>query len=234
MVLALFVCVCVFSCASEAGREVVTVVHHHPLYPHPSLLHPAHCVPHPLQPRRQVQGVREREAARSEGRSSRWGRPVLWICEKVCSARCQGGRKTLLYYAMYAKIEVGVHPGCDALNQWCLQILLGIKWYQFVRNDDAWRLTKQPKHFTLLQYSSRADLLCLGTFAHRWQCRCQEDPVSLPSGRLEKTTRSSPHHMAQHRPTGSETSQPYAPETADMAQNCGVWRVLSTFGTTQS
>ena len=35
--------------------------------------------------------------------------------------------------------------------------------------------------------------------------------VSLPSGRLEKTTRSSPHHMAQHRPTGSETTPPYAP-----------------------
>ena len=42
------------------------------------------------------------------------------------------------------------------------------------------------------------------------QRRCQADPVSLPSGRLEKTTRSSPHHVAQHRPTGSETTPPYA------------------------
>jgi len=33
----------------------------------------------------------------------------------------------------------------DALNQWCLRMLLGIKWYQFVRNDDVRRLTKQPK-----------------------------------------------------------------------------------------
>ena len=33
----------------------------------------------------------------------------------------------------------------DALDQWCLHMLLGIKWYQFVRNDDVWRLTKQPK-----------------------------------------------------------------------------------------
>ena len=47
-------------------------------------------------------------------------------------------------------------------------------------------------------------------YAHGQQCRCQEDPVSLPFGRLEKTTRSSPHHMAQHRPTGSETTLPYA------------------------
>ena len=48
-------------------------------------------------------------------------------------------------------------------------------------------------------------------YAHGWQCKCQEDPVSLPSGRLEKTTRSSPHLVAQHRPTGSETTPPYAP-----------------------
>jgi len=41
--------------------------------------------------------------------------------------------------------------------------------------------------------------------ARGWQCRCQEDPVSLPSGRLDKTSRTSLHHEAQHRPTGSET-----------------------------
>jgi len=29
-------------------------------------------------------------------------------------------------------------------------------------------------------------------------------------GGLEKTTTSSPHHVAQHRPTGSETTPPYA------------------------
>ena len=32
---------------------------------------------------------------------------------------------------------------------------------------------------------------------HEWQHRCQEDPVSLHSGGLEKTTRSSPHYVAQ-------------------------------------
>jgi len=46
------------------------------------------------------------------------------------------------------------------------------------------------------------------------RCRCQEDPVSLPSGRLKKTTGSSPHHVAQHHPTGSETSPPYAPRSS--------------------
>ena len=58
-----------------------------------------------------------------------------------------------------------------------------------------------------------------------------EDPVSVPSGRLEKTTRSSPHHVAQHRPTGSETTPPYAPrsssfgsEPPSVEDDVGVWR----------
>jgi len=46
------------------------------------------------------------------------------------------------------------------------------------------------------------------------QRKCQEDPVSLPSGGLEKTTRRSPHHMAEHRPTGPETPPPYAPRSS--------------------
>jgi len=51
-------------------------------------------------------------------------------------------------------------------------------------------------------------------YAHGRQRRCQEDPFSLPSGRLENTTRSSPYHVAQHCPTGSETTPPYAPRSS--------------------
>ena len=57
------------------------------------------------------------------------------------------------------------------------------------------------------------------------------DPVSLPSGGLEKTTRSSPHHVAQHRPTGSETTPPYASrssrfgsEPPSVEDDVDVWR----------
>ena len=39
----------------------------------------------------------------------------------------------------------------DALDQWCLHMLLGIKWYQFVRNDDVRRLMKQPKLTAIIQ-----------------------------------------------------------------------------------
>ena len=39
----------------------------------------------------------------------------------------------------------------DALDQWCLHMLLGIRWYQFVRNDDVRRPTKQPKLTAIIQ-----------------------------------------------------------------------------------
>ena len=39
----------------------------------------------------------------------------------------------------------------DALDQWCLRMLLGIKWYQFVRNADVRRLMKQPKLSAIVQ-----------------------------------------------------------------------------------
>jgi len=68
-------------------------------------------------------------------------------------------------------------------------------------------------------------------YAHGRKRRCQEDPVGLPSGRLEKTTGSSPHHMAQHHPTGSETSPSYAPrssrfgsEPPSVEDDVDVWR----------
>ena len=49
--------------------------------------------------------------------------------------------------------------------------------------------------------------------------------------RLEKTTRSSPHHVAQHHPTGSETTPPYAhrssrfgSEPPSVEDDVDVWR----------
>jgi len=51
-------------------------------------------------------------------------------------------------------------------------------------------------------------------YAHGRQRRCQEDPVSFPFSRLEKTTRSFLHHVVQHCPTGFETTPPYAPRSS--------------------
>jgi len=39
----------------------------------------------------------------------------------------------------------------NVLDQWCLCMLLGIRWYQFVRNNDVRWLTKQPKLTAIIQ-----------------------------------------------------------------------------------
>jgi len=64
-------------------------------------------------------------------------------------------------------------------------MLLGIKWYQFVRNDDVLRQTKQPKLIAVIQ-------LCrLTLFGHIMDNNADADSVSPPSSGLEKTTFSS-------------------------------------------
>ena len=98
-------------------------------------------------------------------------------------------------------------------------------------------ITLQCSGCTILIVKNRKNIeseFCLSVYhwyAHGRQRRCQEDPVSLPSSRLEKTTRSSPHHVAQHRPTGSETTPPYAPrssrfgsEPPSVEDDVDVWR----------
>jgi len=106
-------------------------------------------------------------------------------------------------------------------------MLLGIKWYHIVRNRDVRRLTKQPKLTAIIQ--SRR----LTPFWHIMRTDDNADAKrSLPSGGLEKTTRSSPpHHVAQHPPTGSETTPLYVPrssrfgsEPPSVEDDVDVWR----------
>jgi len=56
--------------------------------------------------------------------------------------------------------------------------------------------------------------LSLFNLLHVVHLHKKEYLVSFPSSGLEKTTRSSSHHVAQHRPTGSETTSPYAPQSS--------------------
>ena len=105
-------------------------------------------------------------------------------------------------------------------------------WHQMVPICTEWWCTEANEATQTHWYNPVAPAhLVWAYYAHGRQCRCQEDPVSLPSGRLEKTTRSSPHHMAQHRPTGSETTPPYAPrssrfgsESPSVEDDVDVWR----------
>jgi len=39
----------------------------------------------------------------------------------------------------------------DALDQWCLRKLLGIKWYHHLRNDEVRRTTGQPRLLAIVQ-----------------------------------------------------------------------------------
>ena len=105
-------------------------------------------------------------------------------------------------------------------------------WHQIVPSCTEWWCTEANKATQTHCYNPLAPTYPVWAYyAHGWQRRCQEDPVSLPFGRLEKTTRSSLHHMAQHCPTGSHLMLPKA---ADLAQNRPLWWMMSTYGATQS
>ena len=115
----------------------------------------------------------------------------------------------------------------DALDQWCLRMLLGINWYHFVRNDDVWRLTKQPKLTAIIQ--SRQ----LTLFGHIMHMDDNADAKRIPlawrrqPGRPRITWLSTiQQDLKQHHLT--------LPEAADLAQNRPLWRMMSTFGATQS
>jgi len=108
----------------------------------------------------------------------------------------------------------------DALDQWCLRMLLGIKWYQFIRNDDAWRLTKQPKLTAIIQSCQ------LTLFGH---IMCMDDNadakrILLASPPADWSTIQ--QDLKQHHFT--------LPEATDLAQNRPLWRMMSTYGATQS
>ena len=120
----------------------------------------------------------------------------------------------------------------NALDQWCLRMLLGIKWYQYVRNDDVRRLIKQPKLTAIIQSCQ------LSLFGHimRMDDNADAKRILLASppadwrrqpGRPQITWLSTiQQDLKQHHLT--------LPEAADLAQNRPLWRMMSTYGATQS
>jgi len=75
-----------------------------------------------------------------------------------------------------------------ALHQWCLRMLLGIKWYHFISSDEVRRQTNQP----LLTEIIQARRLSNPIRAYRpngRQCRCKADLDFLTFCILEETTR---------------------------------------------
>ena len=119
-----------------------------------------------------------------------------------------------------------------ALDQWCLRMLLGIKWYQFVRNGDVRRLTKQPKLTAIIQ-SRRLTLfghiMCMDNNADAKRILLASPPADWRRqlGRPRITWLSTiQQDLKQHHLT--------LPEAADLAQNRPLWRMMSTHGAMQS
>ena len=120
----------------------------------------------------------------------------------------------------------------DALDQWCLRMLLGIGWYQFVRNDDVRRLTKQPKLTAIIQ-SRRLTL-----FGHIMRMDDNADAKRILLASAPADWR---RQLGHPRITWLSTIQQdlkhhhlTLPEAADLAQNRPLWRMMSTYGAMQS
>jgi len=120
----------------------------------------------------------------------------------------------------------------DALDQRCLRMLLGIKWYQYVRNNNVWRLMKQPKLTAIMQSCQLTlfgHIMCMDDNADANRILLVPPPVEWrrQPGRPRVTWLSIIQQvLKQHHLT--------LPKAADLAQNCPLWRMMSTYGAMQS
>ena len=118
------------------------------------------------------------------------------------------------------------------MDQWYLRMLLGIKWYQFVWNDDVQRLTMQPK-LTAIIRSCRLTL-----FGH---IMCMDENADAKRILLASPLADWRRQLGRPRIMWLSTVQQdlkqhhlTLPEAADLAQNRPLWRMMSTYGTTPS
>jgi len=115
----------------------------------------------------------------------------------------------------------------DTLDQWCLRMLLGIKWYQFVR-----RLTKQTKITAIIQ------LRRLTLFGHimRMDDNADANRILLASPPADWRRQLGRPHITRLSTVQQDLKQHHLmlPGAADLAQNRPLWRMMSTYGATQS
>ena len=111
-------------------------------------------------------------------------------------------------------------------------MLLVIKWYQFVRNDDVRRLTKQPKLTAIIQ-SRRLTL-----FGHimRMDDNTDAKRILLASPLADWRRQLGRSHIMWLSTVQQDLKQHHLTltEAADLAQNRPLWRMMSMYGTTQS
>jgi len=120
----------------------------------------------------------------------------------------------------------------DALDQWCLHMLLGSKWYQFVRNDDVRRLTNQPKLTAIIQ------LRQLTLFGHimRMDDNADAKRILLASPLADWRRQLDRPRITWLSTVQQDVKQHHLslPEATDLAQNRPLWSMMSTYGATQS
>ena len=120
----------------------------------------------------------------------------------------------------------------DALDQWCLRMLLGIRWYQFVRNDDVRRLTKQPKLTAIIQ------LRRLTVFGHimRMDDNADAKRILILSPPADWKRQPGRPHITWFITIQQDLKQHHLmlPEAAHLAHNCPLWKTMSTYGAMQS
>ena len=107
-----------------------------------------------------------------------------------------------------------------------------IKWYQYVQNNDVRRLTKQPKLSVIIQSHQ------LTLFGHTM---CMDDNADAKRILLASPPADRRRQPGRPRITWLSTVQQdlkqhhlTLPEAADLAQNRPLWRMMSTYGATQS
>ena len=97
----------------------------------------------------------------------------------------------------------------DALDQWCLRVLLGVGRCRFVRSGDVRGLAGRPRLAAVVQ--SRR----LALFGHIMRMDDSADAgrvlLASPPAGWGGTAGSSPRRMARRRPAGSGTSPSCAP-----------------------
>jgi len=120
----------------------------------------------------------------------------------------------------------------DALDQWCLRMLLGIKWHQFIRNDEVRRLTDQPNLTAIIQ-SRRLSLfghiarMDDGADAKKILTALPTENWRRPPGRPRTTWMNTiQQDLTAHNLTLNEA--------VDLAQNRPLWRLMATHGATHS
>ena len=120
----------------------------------------------------------------------------------------------------------------NALDQWCLRMLLGIKWYKFVQNDDVRRLMKQPKITAIIQ-SCRLTL-----FGHimRMDDNADAKRILIASPPADWRRQLGCPRITWLSTVQQDLQQHHLtlPEAADLAQNRPLWRMMPMYGATQS